>query len=264
MNPFSERHVRAVESVRNLWPGERFVIVGGLAVAHHTGMPWRVTRDMDVAIAIQVEEFPGPLLKMESWGPDPEGREHRRVFEESLFVDFLPVGSALDGDKTITWPESQQEMTVVGFRLAFEHATEVTIGAGTRACVADLPAVILLKMIAFAESPADRSRDLHDMVSVIMWNEEAAGDRLFDERLVDLDLQVDEAAAFLMGEDVGALADDSYFRKIDEFFEVANQGHLGLLPMRFGFDQEVVPRLWGAFKAGIEAARGLGPGASRG
>lgn len=261
MNVFSERHVRAIESVRRLWPGARLVIVGGLAVAHHTGMPWRVTRDLDIAIAIQIGDFPGPLLEMESWGPDPRGREHRKVFEDTLLVDFLPVGSALDGVGTITWPESRQEMSVVGFRLAFDHQAEITIGADTRVSVADLPVLILLKMVAFSDSPSDRARDLHDIVSVIFWNEEAAGDRLFAERLVDLDLQVDEAAAFLMGEDVGALADDACYIKIDKFFEVAARGHLGVLPIRFDFDRDSVSRLWGAFAAGIEAARRRGRGA---
>lgn len=210
--------------------------------------------DLDLAIAVQIEKFPGPLVDVESWGPDPQGREYRWVFDDSLFVDFLPVGSALRGEGTITWPESRQEMTVVGFHLAFEHRSEVALGIRARASVADLPVVILLKMIAFADSPADRSRDLHDILSILVWNEDAAGERLFDERFVALDLQVDEAAAFLIGEDVGALADGACLGKIDEFFEVADQGYLRLLLMRVGMDRDAMPRRWAAFRAGIQAS----------
>ena len=251
MNSFSERHARAIESIRGLWPEARFVVVGGLAVAHHTGMRWRVTKDLDLAITIAVDEFPGPLSGTPVWESDPGGREHRKVFEGHLQVDFLPIGSALEVSGTITWPKSRQQMTIVGFGLAFEYQSEITIGVDTRVEVADLPVAILLKMLAFADNPADRVRDLHDIFSVLVWNEDAEGDRLFDERLIELDLQADEAAAFLIGEDVGAIADAACVGKIEEFFATADRGHLGLLPRRAGIDSDTIARLWTALRRGI-------------
>lgn len=254
MSAFSERHVRAVESIRGIWPGADFVVIGGLAVAHHTGMRWRVTRDLDLAIALQVEDFPGPLSDMQAWGSDPRGREHRKVFEGNLLVDFLPVGSALEGSGTITWPTSRQSMTIVGFDLAFQHRSEITIGVDTRVSVADLPVVLLLKMVAFSDNPADRIKDLHDILSVLVWNEDAAGVRLYDERFVELDLRPDEAAAFLIGEEVRAISDATCLGKIEEFFAAADKGHLGLLPMRAGLDSDTIDRLWATLRAGIRAS----------
>lgn len=230
-------------------------MVGGLAVAHHTGMPWRVTRDLDLAISIQIEDFPGPLSGREGWESDPGGREHRKVFEGCLPVDFLPVGSALGRKGTITWPVSHQSMTVVGVELAFEYQSEIAIGVDTRVRVADLCVVMLLKMVAFSDNPADRGRDLHDILSVLVWDEDAARERLFDDRIVELDLQADEAAAFLIGEDVGALSDETCLGKIEEFFAAADGGYLGLLVMSSGLDSDTVHRLWAALKSGIRAAR---------
>lgn len=94
MSVFSGRHVRAVRSVQGVWPDARLVVVGGLAVAHHTEMSWRTTRDLDLAIGIEVEEFPGTLDATTDWDPDPDGRENRRLFEENIVKLDLPADEA--------------------------------------------------------------------------------------------------------------------------------------------------------------------------
>jgi len=89
MSAFSGRHLRAVRSVQALWPDAQLVVVGGLAVAHHTKMPWRTTQDIDFAIGIDVGEFPGALDAAAEWAPDPDGRESCRLFDTSLSAAYL-------------------------------------------------------------------------------------------------------------------------------------------------------------------------------
>jgi len=204
MSAFTRRHVRAVRSVQAIWPRTRLVVVGGLAVEHHTRMPWRTTKDIDFALGIEVEDVPGPLDEAEDWECDPQGNEHCRLFEGGLMVDFLPVGPNAAAKTQITWPDSGLTMTVTGFDLAFEHQTVVEIGEGVRVAVADLPVVIILKMIAYLDRPPQRQRDVQDILAILDWHREGAGDRLFDERVVELDLSAAEAAAYLVGADVSA------------------------------------------------------------
>ena len=254
MSAFSERHVRAVRSVRAVWPSAEFVVVGGLAVAHHTKMPWRNTKDLDLAIGIEVEEFPGLLDAATGWEPDPEGREHCKLFEGSLPVDFLPVGPKAASKTQITWPESGHSMTVIGFDLAFEHQSLLDLGDGVQVAVADLAVVIILKMIAFLDRPTQRQRDVQDILAVLRWNQEGAGDRLFEEQVVKLDRPADEAAAFLVGSDVAEIADGRSLPKIREFLVAVGAGQLDLAAVMCGMGGDTAGRLWSAMVSGLDAS----------
>ena len=253
MSAFSERHVRAVRSVRATWPSARLVVVGGLAVERHTKMPWRTTNDIDFAIGIEVEEFPGALDSASGWEPDPDGHEHRKLFECSLLADFLPVGPDAASKTQITWPDSGHSMTVIGFDLAFKHQSLVDIGDGLQIAVADLAVVIILKMIAFLDRPTQRQRDVQDILAVLRWHEEGAGDRLFEEHVVKLDLPADEAAAFLVGSDVAKIADGRCLSKIREFLVAVSAGQLDLAAVMCGMGGDMASRLWSAMASGLEA-----------
>jgi len=119
-------------------------------------MSWRTTKDIDVAIGIEVADFPGGLDTSSDWEPDPDGHAHCKLFEGRLPVDFLPVGLDVASKTQITWPDSGHTMTVIGFNLAFENQSLVDIGNGHRVAVADLAVVIILKMIAFLDRPTQR------------------------------------------------------------------------------------------------------------
>lgn len=253
MSAFSDRHVRAVQSVRSIWPSAKLVVVGGLAVAHHTKMPWRNTKDIDFAIGIEVDEFPGALDSAAGWESDPEGNEHCRLFEGNLPVDFLPVGPDAASKTQITWPGSGHPMTVIGFDLAFEHQSLLDLEGGVQVAVADLAVVIILKMIAFLDRPKQRQRDVQDILAVLRWHADGAGDRLFEEQVVKLDLPADEAAAFLIGVDVAAVANARCLPKIRDFREALHAGHLDLAAVMCGMSGDMGKRLWAAMQAGLDA-----------
>jgi len=226
-------------------------VVGGLAVKYHTKMPWRTTKDIDFAIGIEVEEFLGGLEAETDWAADPDGHEQCKVFEGSLQVDFLPVGPDATSKTQITWPGSGHSMTVIGFDLAFEHQSLVGIGDGVQVAVADLPAVIILKMIAYLDRPPQRLRDVQDILAVLRWHEDGAGDRLFEERVVRLDLPVDEAAALLVGSDVAEVADGRCTPKIREFMDVVDEGQLDLAAVMCGMKSDAARGLWEAMRSGL-------------
>ncbi len=253
MSAFSGRHLRAMRSVQARWPDAQLVVVGGLAVAHHTKMPWRNTQDIDLAIGIDVGEFPGPLDALAEWAPDPDGRENCRLFESSLPVDFLPVGPDVESRTHITWPRSGHTMTVIGFDPAFKYQSLLDIGDGVQVAVADLPVVLILKMIAFLDRPTQRQRDIQDILAVLRWHEASAGDRLFAQDIVELDRPIDEAAAYLIGTDVAAIANLRCLPKIREFRDTLGAGQLDLAAVMCGMSGDVAKRLWQAMEAGLDA-----------
>ena len=253
MSAFTERHVRAVRSLRAIWPSARLVVVGGLAVQHHTEMQWRTTNDIDFAIGIEIEEFPGKLEAASDWANDPDGHEHCKLFEGSLLADFLPVGPDAASKTQITWPDSGYSMTVIGFDLAFEYQSLASIGDGVQVAVADLAVVIILKMIAFLDRPPQRLRDVQDILAVLQWHERGAGDRLFEEHVIKLDLPADEAAAFLVGSDVAEVADGRCTPKIREFMDTVGAGQLDLAAVMRGMKGEAARRLWTAMEAGLDS-----------
>ena len=168
-------------------------------------------------------------------------------------MDFLPVGQDAASRKQITWPSSGHAMTVIGFDLAFEHQSLVDIGEALQVAVADLAVVLILRMIAFLERPAQRARDVQDILAVLRWHADGARDRLFDEDIVALDLPADEAATFPIGSDVARIANARCLPKIRQFRATLNAGQLDLAAVMCGMRSDVARRLWTAMETGLDA-----------
>jgi predicted nucleotidyltransferase len=77
----------------------------------------RVSDDMDLAVAVELDEFPGALASNSEWRPDPKV-EHRFYFRDALPMDVLPAHGAALAQGFIDWP-SGARMSLVGFDLAF-------------------------------------------------------------------------------------------------------------------------------------------------
>ena len=64
----TETQVTAVRELAQAWPDRKLVIIGATALGFYLDMQWRKTADVDLAIAIELDEFPGPL---EQYGSPP-------------------------------------------------------------------------------------------------------------------------------------------------------------------------------------------------
>jgi len=142
-------------------------------------------------------------------GPKPLFIKDKRIeprvrHYKGTAVDIVPFGDVESENGTITWPEDDNRMIVLGFREVLENAISIDVGEGVRVPVATPAGLAVLKAFAFNDrKKADDLRDLY----FILDNYDQAGneDRIFDElsdRLADGKLDYECAGAYLLGTDV--------------------------------------------------------------
>jgi len=112
----------------------------------------------------------------------------------------------------IVFPEGRSKMSVLGFEEARRHSAEVILPGEVRVFVAEPPALLLLKLIAWSERHHTQPR--HDAVDVKTLLESYSGDwnldRLYDDASDLLDRfahDVERAGAALIGRDAAAIAE---------------------------------------------------------
>jgi predicted nucleotidyltransferase len=86
--------------------------------------------------------------------------------------------------------------------------------------VARIPVVATLKMIAFQDSPAERTRDLADLAYIL--EEFLAEDdpRRFDDEVFQSGLAYEETSAFFLGKEIGKIANEAELARINAFLEI--------------------------------------------
>ncbi len=121
MIPFDQAQVRSLEALADAWGTDRIVLVGASALRCHMEMTWRVTADVDITVAVDLEEFEYLLQRIAGWQVDPR-LEHRMTSPWKVKVDVVPAGPGLRAAGKLVWPRSGHEMQLAGMDLAFEHA----------------------------------------------------------------------------------------------------------------------------------------------
>ena len=197
--------------------GADLVIIGATSLLLSLGQLGRFTRDIDVTVALDLDEFALLVDRLSSAGWDrAPNLEHRWVAPRQTIVDLLPAGPALRRNGSILWPASQFRMSLAGFDHVFRDAVEMEVSIGTRMHVAPPIVTTLLKIIAYVEDPYQRAKDLQD-IRLVLGRYEAESDRLFSDEVFDAALPDFEMAnAFLLGRDLRVLAtleDASYVKK---------------------------------------------------
>ena len=197
--------------------GADLVIIGATSLLLSMGELGRFTRDVDVTVALDLDEFAllTDRLSSAGWKREPK-LEHRWVAPRQTIVDLLPAGPTLRRNGSIMWPASQFTMSLAGFDQVFANAVDMELLAGTRVRVAPPIVTTLLKIIAYVEDPHRRAKDLQD-IRLVLGRYEAASNRLFSDEVFDAGLPDFEMAnAFLLGRDLRALAtteDSTYVEK---------------------------------------------------
>ena len=206
----SPAQIQALRELRAVWPDTRIVIIGATALAFHHRRPWwRTTADLDLALALELDDVPGPLDRAPGW------RQHARRAHEftsplGATIDLLPAGPTALARGQICWPDGNV-MSLIGMELAFAHATLHTVTAGFVVQVAPSSVVCVLKMAAYCDRPTERERDLEDIAHLLDAYVDDDDDRRFDEGAGrDFDL----VPAYLLGRDVGAVATSGAHRRL--------------------------------------------------
>ena len=218
MVPLTGRQAQALAAIRAAWPDSELLLIGALALGQHISMAYRDTDDVDLAVAMSIEEFPGPMASMEGWTRD--AKMERRFFSpQRQMVDILPAGGKLITTGYIDWP-SGHRMSLVGFDLAFAHSTKEQAGM-TEVLVPSAPVLAFLKMRAWLDRPADRPKDLQDIAYLLCEYIGDDDDRRFEDDLFDLELDFQDVSPFALGRDLGRIVQSDHIPHVEEFLAIA-------------------------------------------
>ncbi|MGB5080474.1 MAG: nucleotidyl transferase AbiEii/AbiGii toxin family protein, partial [Burkholderiales bacterium] len=176
----------------------------------------RQTADVDLALAMEnwrrYEALRADLIRSGQFAAVPAAI-HKLRFRGSLEVDFLPFGPIERADRTIAWPpDGAFVMTTFGFREMHTATISVALPDGAQVQVASLPALALLKLVAWANRRlTEPGKDAHDLKLILRHYLDAGNaDRLHTEGaelLQSADFDYETAGAWLLGKDMAHLLD---------------------------------------------------------
>lgn len=170
----------------------------------------RATRDIDFAVAISSwDDYDRLKAALTVTGEFTLGTNaHRLMFgtdEGAYPLDLVPF-DGVENEGEIAWPPNGESvMNVAGYGDAHASALEIEIAPGFQVRIVSLPAMVVLKILAWNDRP-ERDKHASDVFLVLRSYYQAGQfDRLYDEALdllAQADYDVDVAGAALLGSDV--------------------------------------------------------------
>jgi len=155
--------------------GVAFFVIGALARDLHLqhlndiDVPRR-TRDVDVAVGVDGWDSYAALrdrLITEYDFTDEDPKQKVRS-PDGVELDLVPFGGIEDSSGQIQFPPDERpEMTVLGLEEARRTTVSVTFDDGGSVEVVSLPALGLLKLIAWNERPRERAHDAQDLCFIL-------------------------------------------------------------------------------------------------
>jgi len=185
--------------------GAEVTIIGAAALLCFIDLE-RFTQDVDLAIALDLEDFAAfsAELRSHGWIQMPR-REHRWHGPGGSMIDLMPAGPNLRAAGQVVWPESEFEMSLAGFEHVFARSVAFAFSRNLQCKVAPPPVIALLKIVAYMDDPYRRQKDLLDLRSLFRRYEDAS-DRIFGDDVFAAGLEdIEYANAFLLGLDVGSI-----------------------------------------------------------
>lgn len=172
-----------------------FVVAGATArdilMWHVHGIrPVRATRDVDVAVCAVSWPFHARLVDtLVATGQFARAPKHRQklLFDSGTQgfrteLDLVPFGPLEAPPGEIAWPPGGDfVLNVLGFQEAVDTALTVSIGAGITVPVASLPALALLKLLAWKDRRARQNSDAYDLLFLLTHFHDAGNrERIWD------------------------------------------------------------------------------------
>lgn len=258
--PFSAAQRRALEQLIELWKdGPRFVLVGAAAINCHRPSPRR-TYDLDIVIAVPLEEFPAGLDRVKGWTRHPK-RLHEWRAPGSVSVDLLPAGPEHIAAGYLEWSAGLR-MSLIGFDHVFTRSRPIELRPGLEIHVASLEVLVLLKMISYQDRPAERVHDLHDLAFIL--EEYLAVDDVqrWQDDILDMQLPFEDVSAFVLGRDMASFINERDERPVRSFLARLYDDRDGtcsrlaaLGPRAWENDEEIVRGRFESFARGLSARK---------
>ncbi len=214
-NPFTPAQREALLELRREWTERRIVLIGASALACQIEMRWRRTNDIDLTIVAEQKELAADLTSL-GWKRDAR-LEQRWMSPQGVLVDALPASHADIAAGKLVFAESGHVMNLAGFDLALAHHVPVSLGPAHFIDVAIVPVVVILKMAAWLDRPAERDRDLQDLAHVFNEYLEPDASRRWEDELIEAQLAYEDQSAFALGRDIGAVAKEVHYQLIIGF-----------------------------------------------
>jgi predicted nucleotidyltransferase len=193
--------------------------------------------------------------------------EQRWFAPNETQVDIIPASDAALAADELIW-SSGFRMNLAGFGLAFQLGERVALGAEVAVLVAPLSVLVILKMAAYLDRPAEREHDLDDLAEILEYGVRPDDEERYTDDVHDLGLSYEQAGAFVLGRRVAAVAGAGEKRLVGDFVRRsldpdARQQVLHLLASRgpVGWNRDVEqarPRMM-AFDAGFQGSTSSTP-----
>lgn len=246
----TETQIAAILELTQVWPDRKIVIIGATALGFYFDMQWRKTSDVDLVLAVELDEFPGPLLTQNGWHQHPQ-KDHEFESPLGAKLDLLPAGPTLIGAGEIRWPRGHR-MNLAAMDLAFANAELRQATPEPAVLVAPPAVIVILKMVSYCDRPSERERDLEDITHLLDGYVDEECERRWEQAP---ECEFDLAPAFLLGLDVGRkLTAPTHHTVIDSCLERVGDEDS---PKHALMSQRVAVRVARALKKTRSVSRGL-------
>jgi len=261
LNPLPEHHIAVLRQVQRLWPERHIIVIGASAVACHIGLSWRGTIDLDLSIAAALRVCDRRLEGL-GWHRGP-GAPQRWTTPTGAMVDVVPAARTQIRRGGFEWPDGGAAMSLVGFRLAFADAVPLAIGRRFKVRIASLRSLVLLKMAAYVDRPWERDSDLEDLAQILSGFLPGDAPARWSDQVVELGLEYEDVGPYLLGREIGGVADASERRLVQKFANaIADpEDRLSTLARMARHapagwtDPDRLALRWTAFRRGLESRR---------
>ena len=169
----------------------------------------RVTRDVDTVVHLATWQDFAALKRRLIEAGFREGPEPHRLYFGEAELDIIPYSLTLAPQDRLEWPGQDRAMSTLGLAEAFECAQPEALSEDLVLPMVSLAGCALLKLIAYRDRPAERVRDLVDLVYCFERHAEEAGGPRHDVAGVEVDDEVvsyEEAGAYLLGAEIATFA----------------------------------------------------------
>lgn len=131
----------------------------------------RQTKDVDFAVLVgNQENFEAikEYLRKNKQFIETASNSFAMISGSGVQVDILPFGEIASMSEVVVEGKGLTSIKVDGLMEVYQSGTEaVEMGAGHRFQAATLPAIVLLKLIAFDDRPERRQKDARDIADII-------------------------------------------------------------------------------------------------
>jgi predicted nucleotidyltransferase len=180
--------------------------------------PGRATRDIDFGIAVkswdEFQDLKDRLVASNEFEAEP-GNTHRLFLKASgdvtgIPIDIIPFGGVESETHTIAWPPRRDVIiNVAGFEEALESSVRIRIEDDLLVCVASIPGLAVLKLLAWQDRRHENNKDATDLRSLLAAYADAGNlDRIYEEELgllEDVGYDVELAGSQLLGRDAARI-----------------------------------------------------------